>query len=240
MRFHESSYGGTPRTHRIGGIALFTLMLLPTAPAFGAPLYIDFGSYSAAPSSLFGAAADVAGAWNNVSELGTMSDLLDIFGNSSGVSITVAAASMNGTGGFGTTDPIRLMQDNFYSTPDTVWSVSFAGLTSGVYDVYLYEPMNQFLGTGGGSVNDTTFASINGGFTGTFTLGVNYLLLPDILVMNGILTARGTQAGGLSGLAGMQLVAKGGAPTPVPEPGTLALLAAALATTTFRSRRLRG
>lgn len=160
MRFHEGSAGGTARTHRIGGIALLTLMLVPTAPAFGAPLYIDFGSHSAAPSSQLGAAADVAGAWNSVSAPGTMSDLLDILGHSSDVSITVAAEGMN-------------------------------------------------------------------------------LLLPDILAVNGTLTAARTRAGGLSGLAGMQRVATAGAPMPVPEPGTLALLAAALATTTFRSRRLR-
>lgn len=248
MRFHEEAFPG-PRTSPIGAqpamrhrkwleaVALSAVFLAPAVPAFAAPLYIDFGSYSGAPSSLFGAAAVAAGVWNHIPGLGTTADLIDVSNNASGVSVTVAAEFTNGTGGFGTGDAVRMMQDNFYSTPGVAWTVSFAGLTRGLYDVYLYEPMNQFLGIGSGSVNGTAFTSINGGFTGTFTPNVNYLLLTDVLVTNGTLIATASDARALTGLAGLQLVDKSA--VPVPEPGTLALVTAALAAASLRPRRLR-
>lgn len=221
------------------GIVIVACMLVTATAGQASTLYIDFGGSSAAPSSLFGAAADTAGVWNNVRDLGTVADLVDAFGMRSGVDITVSAESANGTGGGGTGDAYRLMQDNFYSRPGQTWSVWLSGLADGLYDVYLYEPMNIFLGTGSGSVNGVTFSNINGNFSGTFTRGGNYLLLQDVIVTNGTLSATGGETGALSGLAGLQLVDRNPPPAPVPEPGTLMLLSAALCAAGIRHVRTR-
>jgi hypothetical protein len=93
------------------------------------------------------------------------------------------------------------------------------------------------VGTGSGSVNGVAFASINGAFSGTFTQGANYLLLSNVLVANGILTAMGSEQGWYSGLAGMQVVDRRNAPAPVPEPSALTLLAVALITSGYRARQ---
>jgi hypothetical protein len=226
------------RKSLLPGLIAVTGLFATAAPALASSLYIDFGSSSAAPSSLFGAAAGTAGVWNNVSGLGTVADLFDAFGVRTDVDVTVSAESADGTGGGGTTDAYRLMQDNFYSTPGKTWSVWLSGLTDGLYDVYLYEPMNMFLGTGTGAVNGQTFSNINGNFGGTFIKGGNYLLLSDVLVTNGTLSATGGETGALSGLAGLQLVDRRPSPTtPVPEPGTLLLLSAGLAAAGVRRRR---
>jgi hypothetical protein len=207
------------RKSLLPGLIAVTGLFATAAPALASSLYIDFGSSSAAPSSLFGAAAGTAGVWNNVSGLGTVADLFDAFGVRTDVDVTVSAESADGTGGGGTTDAYRLMQDNFYSTPGKTWSVWLSGLTDGLYDVYLYEPMNMFLGTGTGAVNGQTFSNINGNFGGT-------------------LSATGGETGALSGLAGLQLVDRRPSPTtPVPEPGTLLLLSAGLAAAGVRRRR---
>jgi hypothetical protein len=175
--------------------------------------------------------------WNNVGVLGTVSDLLDTLGHVTSADITVSADSPEGTGGPASTDATRLMHDNIYSVPGSTWSVSLSGLANGLYDVYLYDPMNMFLGTGSGSVNGVTFASINGNFAGTFTRGANYLLLTEIVVANGLLSASGGEAGALAGLAGLQLVEKKVTPEAVPEPGTLMLLGAAFTCLGVGSRR---
>ena len=218
-------------------ILVLSGLVATTAPAVAAPLYVDFGSYSAAPTSTFGAAAGLPGVWNNVAALGTTSNVLDAFGAVTDVDITLAAESADGTGGFGTTDAHRLLQDNFYTTPGKIWSVTVAGLTNGLYDVYLYEPMNLFLGSGGGSVNGVRFSSINGNFYGSLAEGTNYLLLTSVLVSDGTLVASGGDLSAPNGLAGMQLVDRSPAPAAVPEPAVLPLLGLALVAACVRHPR---
>ena len=209
-------------------MALVAVTIAVPLPASAASIYVDFGSYSAAPSDLFGAAAGQSGDWNRVAVAGTTTGIFDIFHNVTDVEIALSAEFLNGTGGPGTSDAQLLMNDNFYSTNGDAWSVSFSGLTSGLYDLYLYDPTNTAVGTGSGSVNGTSFTSINGAFTGTFTSGVNYLLLSSIVVTDGTLAMTGARSGSSSGLAGLQLVEREVAPTTVPEPATLMLLGAGL------------
>jgi hypothetical protein len=194
-------------------------------PATAASIYIDFGTYNGAPSSLFGAAAGDPGVWNNVLR-GVPSDLLDTDGNASGVRVSVIATS-DGTGAGSTGDAALLMNDNFYSSAGA-WSVSFSGLDDGIYDLYLYDPANRAVSTGSGTANGVGFASINGAFSGSFTLNADYLLLSGIVVKGGLLTAGATEPGAMSGLAGLQLVATELAPTTVPEPNLAVLLACGL------------
>jgi hypothetical protein len=236
-RISDPPYGGSGmrfceivRTNPIRrATACAVLMFLTAVPsAAAASIYVDFGAFNGAPSSAFGAAAGVAGVWNNITLLGATAGLLDTDGTLTSVGITVSATSMDGTGGPGSTDAARLMHDNFFAANGGAWSVSLSGLADGSYDLYLYDPTNRAVSTGGGTANGIAFASVNGAFSGSFAAGVDYLLLNNILVTGGSLTASGTEPGGNSGLAGLQLVARDVAPTTVPEPEIATLLACGL------------
>ncbi len=225
MRFCEMV-----RTNPIGRATAFAVLGLfaIARPATAASIYVDFGAFNGAPSSLFAAAAGDAGVWNNVTLLGTTSGLLAADGTATGVGITVAAASIEGTGGPGSADLQRLLHDNFLTTSSGAWSVSLTGLADGIYDLYLYDPSNSAVSSGSGSANGVSFTSINGAFNGSLISNVNYLRLSSVLVTGGLLTTTGAEAGGLSGLAGLQLVAQDVPPATVPEPGMGLLLACGL------------
>jgi len=193
--------------------------------AFATPLNIDFGNVDGAPPDGFAAASGQAGVWNAIADLGLTPGLVDTTGATVGVTVTVTSESPGGYGGSITVDPNfeLLMDDNFYSSNGVSWSVSFTGLSDGIYTVYLYDPNNASVGTGSGVINGVSFSNINSLgpplFDPTFVEGTNYLRVNNIIVTGGVLTATGAQAGGYSGLAGMQLVQT------VPEPATLLLLA---------------
>ncbi len=206
-------------------VSLATCLLLVVNSAHALPLNFDFGSMGALPSAGFGAASGQTGTWNNITQLSTISGIVDIYGNTTNVAVTIDADTMDGRDSLLDGDANDLMEDNFYSKSNNSWRVSITGLTDGMYDVYLYEPHNSSVGTGSGSLNGNAFTNINGNFdNGFFVQGSNYYLLSNVTVTGGTLTATGSQLNGFRGLSGMQIISDQGPGTaPVPEPATMVL-----------------
>ncbi len=206
-------------------VCLATCLLLVVDSAHALPLNFDFGSEGGLPSAAFGAASGQTGTWNNITELETTSGIVDIYSNTTSVTVSIIADQMVGINGLPDGDANDLMEDYFYSYSQNSWSISITGLTDGMYDVYLYEPHNVYVGTGSGSLNVNAFTNINGNFgNGSFVQGSNYYLLSNVTVTGGTLTADGywSTSGEQrnSGLSGMQIVSN---PAPVPEPATMIL-----------------
>jgi PEP-CTERM motif len=201
--------------------------------AFATSININFGDVDqirGAPSNGFGAASGQVGTWNDLS-LGLTSGLLDLGGSATGVAATVTADNPNGFQLGGSGDFAKLMDDNFFSQTGGAignWTVALTGLSNGTYDIYLYDPENQVVGTGSGNVNGVAFSNINDPVAGiSFLLGTNYLHIGGVTVAGGTLTATGAAPPNnpfpFSGLAGMQIVPTTTA-TEVPEPTSLLLL----------------
>jgi hypothetical protein len=213
----------TMRTSRIGCLTM-ALTLVSALAADATPINFDFGSADAAPSSGFGAASGQAGIWNRIVDFATAAGIVDLGGDPTGVTVLISAEEMSGVSGPPGDDGKLLMGDNFFSSSQP-WTLTITGLTDGLYDVYLYEPVHDSVGTGAGTVNGVSFSDINGGYSGTFSEGSNFHHLAGVSISGGQLFATGSNAS-FSGLSGLQLVA---ASAPVPEPATLSLLVLGLA-----------
>ena len=179
---------------------------------------VDFGDdYLNLPSS-YGAAGQV-GSWNDITSLGTTVNLLDLSGAATDVSVTVTAYTISGHVGPPQTNDGTLLQDNFYVSEGAPWSVTFANLDAGLYDLYYYAPTNSSVDTGTFTVNGTSVSSLVGAYT--LIQGTSWDVLSGVNV-SGTATLSSTSTSGYRGLSGMQLV-----PTTsgvVPEPSSLALL----------------
>jgi hypothetical protein len=199
--------------------AAVVLTTLGTAQTASATAFnIEFGTGFAPPPSSFGAAAGQALVWQTVATGG------GAVGLGGGAMVSVVGPVSEGSIGSPAGPTDELMLDYFVGDfTAATWLVSFSGLVDGAYDVYLYDPANAAVSTGNGTVNGTTFTSINGAYSSpTLALNSNYLLLQNILVTGGSLNVYGDgTTPGLSGLAGIQLQDSVNA---VPEPSTLGLL----------------
>lgn len=205
--------------------SMFALAAVVTS-AQAMPLNIDFGSGGGlpAPSNAFGAAAGQAGNWNVITAFSTPSGIVDLSGNTTGVSISIFAESMTGLFGGGPGDASHLMRDYFHSSDfGGAWGLTISGLDNGTYDVYLYDPAPIGIGTGLGMLSGIAFPNISHEFSGVIGANAHFILLTGISVTDGTISANG--GGGFpSGLAGMQLVQAPDNNANVPTPGSLALL----------------
>ena len=189
--------------------------------ASATPLFnIDFGNSNGSPASTYGAAAGQAGTWNTISTMGTVGALVDITGATTGVSVTTSGS------GFGNAaDPKPLLGDMLWRSGGN-WTVSFAGLTDGQYDIFYYAPLHP-MHLGDVTINGTTVDSMEGSID-TLVQGTSWNVLQSVTVSGGVLNlASGpVPPEGIqypwTGIAGLQITT---ATTPTAsEPGILGLL----------------
>lgn len=221
------------RIHIMVGV-LFATGLVTVNTTFATSLNLDFGLSGGVPSSSFGAASGQMGNWNRITAFNTVSGIVDTSGSATSVTLAISAMSMGGGAGLPDGDGNNLMEDNFHSGPGNTWNLSMTGLENGTYDVYLYEPHNNLVGTGSGEVNGSAFSDINGNFlSGVFIEGSNYHLLSGVAVSGNIL-GFASSLSDYSGLAGLQLVQ-----APIPEPSTFGLFAVGLALLSYLGAKRR-
>jgi hypothetical protein len=192
--------------------AVVTCVVFAVVPAAqGQSLNVDFGSVladSPVPSS-FGAAADQPGPWNKIVELGLTENLQDVWDGTTEVSVTVEAESIEGHQVAGDTAAERLKADNFLSYEGETWRVLFEGLIPGRYDVYVYAPYNTAVVTGNFRVNDYGVPSLAGNDDDQLEQGVDWEVVPDVYLREGVLDIRYVDGAGHLGVSGIQLVFRG-------------------------------
>lgn len=241
-------------THGVGSLAKIGLTLAASALLLTAQsgassaatmLNIDFGNYYGAPTSDYGAYANQAGVWNEISSTGTTS-LVGLNGDAlSGVSLSLNLNSSIESGVNGNIGPNSglsandqaLVGDNFFTVLGS-WSVTLSGLQNGAYNLYIYADVNNTVPTSAYTVNGVTGLNLNGSTNDNSPLeqGINYAI-DSVLISDGTLTIdSGSLPSGFlaSGLAGLQL-------TPddltTPLPPALPLFATGLGCLGFLGRR---
>jgi hypothetical protein len=223
-------------------------LLLVSQPrtASATALNIDFGSFFGTPSSAYGASANQAGNWNEITTTGS-SNLFDLSGNAlPGTTLSLSLSSPDGPGFYGTNGYLgpnfgltandqALVGDWFYAYGN--WTVTLSGLQNGLYNLYVYSGNNPGTAqTGAYSVNGVTEANLIGGDNDNSPLedGVNYAI-DSVLISNGTLSIDSSGSDYPStGLAGLQLVP---ALTATPLPATLPLFAGGLGFVGYLARR---
>ena len=189
-------------------LLLITLIVVALPVSLQAQnLNIDFGAYFGTPSDAFGAASGQTGRWNTVG-LGATYNLENTSTAPTAVSITVTAQT---AGGYGNgcawgTDLNNLMADNFY-VQGGMWEVTLAGLANGSYEVFLYAPNNDSVGSGTMLINGIAVVEIPGDIFCDMTDGYGSTMV-EVEVVNGSLSMMGDSVGTwrfYAGLAGVQL-----------------------------------
>jgi MYXO-CTERM domain-containing protein len=221
---NRAKYSGAPLMKNFA--VLCSLALAASATLQAGNLNIDFGSYFAPPSNSYGAAALQAGTWNWITSTGTTSNLVDLSGNPTSVSVNVTAQTMGGWSDTGTTDIAHLRASNFFSM-GAPWSVLFSNLDNGTYSLYYYAPTNGALSTGNFTANGVAISSIKGSSSATLNQGTDWDVRSGIQVTGGSLLLTSDVLGGYEGLAGLQLV-QGQGQVSTPEPTSLLLAGSAL------------
>jgi len=208
-----------PSRHARLSLIAALLLIAPTPAAWGAVgLNVDFGTEFSVPASSYGAASGQAGHWNQIG-LG-VSALDDVTGAASAASISVTATVDSGFAGTPVDDTGELLNDNFFSSGGTSWSVDVSGLAAGDYLLFLYAPTNGVVSTGAMTVDGVPVASLPGDTSGTLIEGTSWTVVA-VSFTGGTLSITGSDVD-TSGLAGLQV-------TPAPEPSGMALLASGLA-----------
>lgn len=202
-----SAMRGTMKTRHVSlclVLALSAVFVTGLLPAHAASIYVDLNTHWGTPSSAYGGPAAVAGTWNGI-PIGTTSNLLDITGAATSVSVTVTFERYGNWTSTGS-DRDKLFADHMYGSTD--WSVAFSGLADGPYDIYLCAPDHVAHPTGDMTVNGSPVSQIQTGFTTVTTQ-----------VRGGTLSIEGEPSTTTTfGLAGVQV-------SRVPAPPAILLLA---------------
>ena len=191
-------------------IRLLLVALIVVAPPLSLQaqnLNIDFGAHFGTPSDAFGAVSGQTGRWNAVG-LGATYNLENTSTAPTAVSITVSAqtAGAYGNGCPWGTDLESLGADNFYVQAGK-WEVTLAGLANGSYEVFLYAPNSDSVGSGTMLINGIAVAEIPGDTLCDMTEGFGSTKV-EVDVVNGTLSMMGDSVGTwrfYAGLAGVQL-----------------------------------
>jgi hypothetical protein len=203
------------------------------AQSFNIDFSTEYNSGHGSVSSTYGAAANQAGVWNEITSDGPTA-LVDLSGAASGASYQSGVGlSYNCTIAPGTsTDEICLLGDGMMAMNGT-WRFSITGLSNADYTIYYYEPAHSSVSTGAFTVNGIAATPLSSTST-TLTQNVNWASM-QVTVTDGTLSFVGSSVQDTTfyGLAGLQIVG------PVPEPSTYAFFggAAALGLVLIRRRR---
>ena len=191
-----NSLGITGSGGAFAGLA--ALQLVPLAPA---ALNVDFGTAYGTPSAGYGAASGQSGTWS-LGDVG-VHEVIDLAGLATPASMTVVAGFPHGNSGPPADDDGLLLNDNFFTPSGGGWTVAFAGLAAGSYEVLLYAPSNGVVPTGAMSVGGIPVPSLPGSPSSTLIEYLSWVRVP-VTVLDGTLTITGS-GGGSTGLAGLQL-----------------------------------
>jgi uncharacterized protein (TIGR03382 family) len=193
-------------------IVVLVAMLSIATTAHAQSFNVDFGSAGAGTPvpPTFDGEVD-PGPWNNITALGTTSNLLSADSAATAASVAVTADTAVGLFDVDDSDISRLREDNFFSTGVNLWQATFAGLDPGRYDVIVYAPTNPNVPTGSFTVNGVAVSSFQGSNTATLTEGTDWKRVAGVVVTgSGILAMVNTaKPGSLAGLAGAQIVYQG-------------------------------
>lgn len=178
---------------------------------------VDAGTSAGVPSSSYGAAAASPGPWNAYLG-GNLSNLVDVGGNVTSVSIAGTGgflSSINDPNTFG--DDEALLDDFLFIPVSEQYTIS--GLVPGTYDVYTYGWFDNPL-TSDVSVNGSAFQTLGGPWPGGFLQGTTHAL-NNVSILSGqdIIITVNSAGGGLGPFNGFQVVQA------VPAPSALLLLA---------------
>ena len=173
---------------------------------------IDFGDdYLGLPSS-YGAASGQTGTWNDITSLGTTSNLTDVGGAPTTTDIDINAGTISGHWNAPTNNDETLLNDNFFSSSAT-WSLSINDLAQGAYDIYYYAPAHTSVPTGAFTINGTARQSLNG--STTMSQGVSWDVLFGVAIdATETLTITRVGTSGNAGLSGLQIVSASAVPVP--------------------------
>ncbi|MFP6750194.1 MAG: FG-GAP-like repeat-containing protein, partial [Pirellulaceae bacterium] len=171
----------------------------PVPPPTLAGLNVDLSGVGPNVPSTFAGAADQEGNWTVVTSSST--NLVDLDGQSTEVTLAVTASNFTGYGG-----GAELTYDNIYSTSGQQWMVQFLGLPNGVYDVFYYAPANGAVSTGSFTINETAAKSVSGVSDGSLIQGQSWDKLEGVTVSDGKITLQSNVLSSYGGLAGVQIV----------------------------------
>jgi len=185
---------------------------------------VDVGIAAAGtPSAAYGAAG-ATGVWNSI--LGGASALVDTQGRTTGATATLAPATESGWIG-GPSDDFSLMGDHVqHCALNRSWTLDFAGLPNGHYELFVYGPASSAVQTGDVDVTTAsstfTIANVAGNTSATLVEGESWRSAP-VHVTDGTLGLFGEFAlAACGGIAGVQLVALDSGIPPVPALGATA------------------
>jgi hypothetical protein len=209
---------------------LAILVFLSGTPALAQGFNLDVGSNTTypVPGNAYGAAAAQAGVWNAVAPTGGSTNLVDLSGAASSVSVasTGGTAFESNTNPGPTGDDLNLMADiSDPSVTGQTWT--FSGLAPGAYVLYTYAwpPDNQLFRSVISVAGSSDAPQTTGGPwpAGGQTLGVTYALHHVTVASGGTIAMTITVAGGGSyaSLNGFQVVPDHAGPgVDLCQPGT--------------------
>ncbi|MEM7391098.1 MAG: FG-GAP-like repeat-containing protein [Verrucomicrobiota bacterium] len=192
---------------------LILLLLAFALPASATSLNLDFGTARTNVSNAYGGAANQAGAWNQVTGLGSTA-LVNLSGGDDGVRVTIGDNSMFGDETIAnTTETGDPLADYFYVRQAQSWFVRFEGLSDGVYDIYYYEPVEDRDRVHTIILNGQPGIPLDGSETG-LVQNVSWARFQNLTITNGFLelASNGDEFRN-RGLAAVQLVQRSVAPS---------------------------
>jgi hypothetical protein len=210
-------------------LSVLALLSMLSPAAHAQSFNIDFGNIFTVPSATFGGAANQVGAWNKINTFGNPVTLNNLAGTPTAVTLLLTANSVGGNAFSGGTDTRTMKDDHFFSSVGNVWSFSVNGLTNGVYDMYAYGPTSANTSTRLFTANGVAGPNVPGDKANNdaLVLGVDYAIVGSVTVTNGTLVVTSSNANGVGGLSGLQIVPQQSG-SAAPEPSTLLLFSAIL------------